>query len=289
MKNKTTNYKVKYAIMKIERTLDNDGIYRNYIYYIPAKCYVIAKKERYLSTGEIKKLYDIVFITPSYSIQSELNIPEYNIYGTCTNSLTVDKIFDTYGEAKNEANTENISNFRKLRSEISYNKEYKKQLEILNNNYKLLNEYCNKIESYLLDITDEIKISYLPILPEEQINTILLKLIQLPLIQSDEFLCSLNEKEIGLSTLAMLTALLGLPFLYRASQYKMLELEQATYAGIGRPLVMRFLLLLAGETILLGVLVLNVRAAVPWSIGQLLAVLTVPFLTANNELLLLLR
>lgn len=52
---------------------------------------------------------------------------------------------------------------------------------------------------------------------------------------------------------------------------------------------MRFLLLLAGETILLGVLVLNVRAAVPWSIGRLLAVLTVPFLTANNELLLLLR
>lgn len=101
MKNKTTNYKVKYAIMKIERTLANDGIYRNCTYYIPAKCYVIAKKERYLSTGEIKKLYDIVFITPSYSIRSELNIPEYNIYGTCTNSLTVDKIFDTYGEAKN--------------------------------------------------------------------------------------------------------------------------------------------------------------------------------------------
>ena len=198
MKNKTINYKVKYAIMKIERTFDNDGVYKNYTYYIPAKCYVIAKKERYLSTGEIKKLYDIVFIIPSYSIQSELNIPEYNIYGTCTNSLTVDKIFDTYGEAKNEANTENISNFRLLRSEISYNKEYKKQLEILNNNYKLLTEYGQEIESYLLDITDEIKISYLPILPEEQINTILLKLIQLPLIQSDEFLCSLNEKEISL-------------------------------------------------------------------------------------------
>ena len=74
---------------------------------------------------------------------------------------------------------------------------------------------------------------------------------------------TLRNALFGLSTLAMLTALLGLPFLYRASQYKMLELEQATYAGIGRPLVMRFLLLLA--------------------------VLTVPFLTANNELLLLLR
>lgn len=198
MKNKTTNYKVKYAIMKIERTLDNDGIYRNYIYYIPAKCYVIAKKERYLSTGEIKKLYDIVFITPSYSIQSELNIPEYNIYGTCTNSLTVDKIFDTYGEAKNEANTENISNFRKLRSEISYNKEYKKQLEILNNNYKLLNEYGNKIEEELTNLTNSIEIATLPLLSDELSNSILLKLTNVSLEQIDELLCSLNEKEIKL-------------------------------------------------------------------------------------------
>lgn len=198
MNNKTTNYKVKYAIMKIERTLDNDGIYRNYTYYIPAKCYVIAKKERYLSTGEIKKLYDIVFITPSYSIQSELNIPEYNIYGTCTNSLTVDKIFDTYGEAKNEANTENISNFRKLRSEISYNKEYKKQLEILNNNYKLLNEYCNKIEEELTNLTNSIEITTLPLLSDELSNSILLKLTNISLEQIDELLCSLNEKEIKL-------------------------------------------------------------------------------------------
>lgn len=198
MKNKTTNYKVKYAIMKIERTLDNDGIYRNYTYYIPAKCYVIAKKERYLSTGEIKKLYDIVFITPSYSIQSELNIPEYNIYGTCTNSLTVDKIFDTYGEAKNEANTENISNFRLLRSEISYNKEYKKQLEILNNNYKLLTEYGNKIEEELINLTNSIEITTLPLLSDELSDSILLKLTNVSLEQIDELLCSLNEKEIKL-------------------------------------------------------------------------------------------
>ena len=93
---------------------------------------------------------------------------------------------------------------------------------------------------------------------------------------------TLRNALFGLSTLAMLTALLGLPFLYRASQYKMLELEQATYAGIGRPLVMRFLLLLAGETILLGaVSYTHLRAHE--------TVLTVPFLTANNELLLLLR
>ena len=198
MKNKTINYKVKYAIMKIERTLDNDGVYKNYTYYIPAKCYVIAKKEKYLSTGEIKKLYDIVFITPSYSIQSELNIPEYNIYGTCTNSLTVDKIFDTYGEAKNEANTENISNFRLLRSEISYNKEYKKQLEILNNNYKLLTEYGNKIEEELTNLTGSIETTTLPLLSDELSNSILLKLTNVSLEQIDEFLCSLNEKEISL-------------------------------------------------------------------------------------------
>ena len=100
---------------------------------------------------------------------------------------------------------------------------------------------------------------------------------------------TLRNALFGLSALAMLTALLGLPSLYKASQYRMLEMERATYAGLGRPLVVRFLLLLAGETALLGVLVFSVRAAVPWSIGQLLAVLAVPFLIANNELLLLLR
>lgn len=93
----------------------------------------------------------------------------------------------------------------------------------------------------------------------------------------------------GLTALAMLTALLGLPFLLKASQHRMLELERATRAGLGRPMAVRFLLLLAGECVLLGVLVVSVRAALPLSTGQLLAVLAVPFLAANNELLLLLR
>ena len=68
---------------------------------------------------------------------------------------------------------------------------------------------------------------------------------------------TLRNALFGLSTLAMLTALLGLPFLYRASQYKMLELEYAI-CRISRPLVDAVLLLLAGKQSL-GVLVLNVR------------------------------
>ena len=100
---------------------------------------------------------------------------------------------------------------------------------------------------------------------------------------------SLRNALFGLTALAMLTALLGLPFLLKASQYRMLELERATRAGLGRPLVVRFLLLLAGECVLLGVLVVSVRTTLPLRTGQLLAVLAVPFLAANNELLLLLR
>lgn len=100
---------------------------------------------------------------------------------------------------------------------------------------------------------------------------------------------SLRNALFGLTALAMLTALLGLPFLLKASQYQMLELERATRAGLGRPLVVRFLLLLAGECVLLGVLVVSVRTTLPLRTGQLLAVLAVPFLAANNELLLLLR
>ena len=198
MKNETTNYKVKYAVMEIERTINDKGISRTYAYYIPAKCYVTSKEEIYLNSGKTKVIYNVVFITPDLNEQSKLIQPQYNFYGDCINSIPTDNIFDTYGEAKNEANTKNINYYRYLRTQLSCSNGIKKQLEILNNNYKLLTKYGQELESHLLDITDEIKISYLPILPEEQINTILLKLIQLPLIQSDEFLCSLNEKEISL-------------------------------------------------------------------------------------------
>ena len=100
---------------------------------------------------------------------------------------------------------------------------------------------------------------------------------------------SLRNALFGLTALAMGTALLGLPFLCRASQYKMLELERAARAGLGTPLVLRFLLLLAGETVLLAVLAVSVSAAAPLRPGQLVCLLAVPFLLANNELLLLLR
>ena len=197
MKNDTLNYKVKYAIMEINRTISSSGVSKNYKYYIPAKCYVTSKKETYLNNGVRNIIYNVVFITPDLNVQSKLKQPQYNFYGDCINSIPTDKIFDTYGEAKNEASTKNINYYRYLRTQLTCS-NIKKQLEILNNNYKLLTKYGQEIESYLLDITDGIKISYLPNLPEEQINTILSKLIQLPLIQSDEFLCSLNEKEISL-------------------------------------------------------------------------------------------
>lgn len=100
---------------------------------------------------------------------------------------------------------------------------------------------------------------------------------------------SLRNLLFGLTALAMCTALLGLPFLCKASQYKMLELERATRAGMGGPLLVRFLLLLAGELVLLGVLAFSVHRTAPLSLGQLLSVLSVPFLLANNELLLLRR
>ena len=100
---------------------------------------------------------------------------------------------------------------------------------------------------------------------------------------------SLRNALFGLTALAMCTALLGLPFLCRASQYNMLELERAARAGIGTPLVLRFLLLLAGEVVLLAVLAISVYAAAPLKLGQLVCLLAVPFLLANNELLLLVR
>lgn len=104
-----------------------------------------------------------------------------------------------------------------------------------------------------------------------------------------EKMWTLRNAMLCLSTLAMLTALLGLPFLCRAGNYKMLELERATRVGIGGPLVIRFLLLLTGEMLLIGVVAAAVQGMLPLRGWQLLTVLMVPFLLANNEILLLLR
>lgn len=55
------------------------------------------------------------------------------------------------------------------------------------------------------------------------------------------------------------------------------------------PDLRELVLLLAGEVVLLVVLAVSVYAAAPFRLGQLVCLLAVPFLLANNELLLLLR
>ena len=74
-----------------------------------------------------------------------------------------------------------------------------------------------------------------------------------------------------------------------AEQYQMREIEQATCAGLFRPAAVRFLLLFAGEATMLCLLAVWVSGLFPWRLPQLLALLAVPFLVANNELLWLMR
>lgn len=91
------------------------------------------------------------------------------------------------------------------------------------------------------------------------------------------------------SGMAAAVSLLGLPFFLRAEQYRMREVEQATCAGMFRPAAVRFLLLFAGEAVMLCLLAVWMNGLLPWTTRQLLVLLAVPFLAANNELLLLLR
>ena len=92
-----------------------------------------------------------------------------------------------------------------------------------------------------------------------------------------------------LSGIAGVVSMLGLPFFLRAEQYQMREIEQATCAGLFRPAAVRFLLLFAGEAAMLWLLAVWVSGLFPWRLPQLLALLAVPFLVANNELLWLMR
>lgn len=105
------NYPIKYALMPIEEQtgwihglneLEPD---RNVIAYIASKCYKISDKTEYYQTGIEKKSYEVVFPyeREDYGVWVRVE-PSFNLmHGSCINCITVDKVFDSYEDAHQEA------------------------------------------------------------------------------------------------------------------------------------------------------------------------------------------
>lgn len=71
--------------------------------YIVSKCYVIREKKEYFSDGTSKIEYEVVFPfakrTDTQYDEFVPTVPEYNLYSKCTNSVYVNRLFDSFDEA----------------------------------------------------------------------------------------------------------------------------------------------------------------------------------------------
>lgn len=119
---KEIKYPIKYAIMPIEeQTGWIPGIYESTPRYsivanIAVKCYVVSEKMRYFADDSSQTEYEVVFLYDRENCENDFvpTEPLFGISGSCTNSLTVHKVFGDFEEAKTAAHEKNKQLLNKI-------------------------------------------------------------------------------------------------------------------------------------------------------------------------------
>ena len=159
------NYPIKYALMPIvEQVGWNNGVYgleRNYdtICYIVSKCYLVGEKIKYNKNGEKSKNYQVVFPYTSYEFNRWKRIlPNYNVYGSCSDCYNVDTVFNTYDAAEKYCAEKNNEVREKLTLYIPFTEDYvdKVQEKLNEFDYRLAN--YKRLEEIFRDNTYDMKV-----------------------------------------------------------------------------------------------------------------------------------
>ena len=157
------NYPIKYAVIPMyEQTGWAHGLNElerdyNVVAYIVSKCYLINEIKEYCSNGKINNKYEIVFPFEKTDIYSEwIRIePNFNYVKKCTNSITVNDIFENYIDASNLCQQKNEQLLIQRLSQIPFDK-LEEQIE--REKYKqdkLINKYF-KLEKEILKFTQDL-------------------------------------------------------------------------------------------------------------------------------------
>ncbi len=144
------NYPIKYAVMPMVEQVGwiygLNELEREYeeACYIASKCFVVAEKVEYLQNGEAEKSYEVVFPFESLNYDGSIvrKEPTYNINGYCNNCTKVNKVFDTFAEAKKEALKKNEKLLYKAIGRLAYSKEFTENVK------KEKEEYYRRQERY---------------------------------------------------------------------------------------------------------------------------------------------
>ena len=160
------NYPVKYAILEMTEPVNwiKSGNYKT-VAYVVSKVYVTKEIIEYSSNGQSMKFYQVVF---PFKDKDNLNIngevPSYNFYGECLNEIKVDRLFDTFEEAKDIAFNLNEELRAKSIVIIFSNKNWKEKYEQDKKEFDIRLAEYEQFEKKLIFLQDQMQVTEEPVL-----------------------------------------------------------------------------------------------------------------------------
>lgn len=165
------NYPIKYAVMPIiEQTGWASGLNdleREYgvVCYIVSKCYLVGREEKYNRNGNTLCNYKVVFPYQKDNLHRYLLRvePSYNCDGKCSNSTNVDKVFDSFEEAKEETEKKNKEILSKELSHIRVDDNFHQNVSLVRKKLEEVVSYYQEIENMIeensadLVVNDKVK------------------------------------------------------------------------------------------------------------------------------------
>ena len=166
------NYPIKYAVMPI---IEQTGWYpglneleREYgvVCYIVSKCYLVGREEKYNMYGEVDCKYKVVFPYEKDNLYDGLSRvePEFCLIdGMCYNSINVDKVFDSFDEAKEDAEKKNKEILSKELCYIRVDDDFHQNVSLVKEKREERVNYYQEIESMIeenstdLVVNDKVK------------------------------------------------------------------------------------------------------------------------------------
>lgn len=166
------NYPIKYAVMPIiEQTGWYPGLHeleREYgvVCYIVSKCYVVGREEKYNMYGETDCKYKVVFPYEKdnrYGVLSRVEPDFCLMNGRCNNSIDVEKVFDSFDEAKEDAEKKNKEILSKELCYIRVDDDFDQNVSSVKEKREEIVNYYQEIESMIeenstdLVVNDKVK------------------------------------------------------------------------------------------------------------------------------------
>lgn len=160
-------YPIKYAIMPVEEQTgwrkdihDLTPIF-TVVAHMAVKCYVVNEKVSYRSDGNSRSTYDVVFLYDRPDCVSKFAPaqPEFSISDSCTNSVAVDTVFDSFSDAQTAARKKDEEMFEQVKR-MNLPQNYMEALPVdLNSWFKDTFEEYRETEAILEELSKGIEIT----------------------------------------------------------------------------------------------------------------------------------